>query len=352
MAFVSDLRKLFETKLSEGARAVTENLSLEKKSRGSPSKGGDTASAERKTAFTCDQNALIAKSINLALATSNEAVIGVLSTQQSDIDALKVRCTKTEEGLTSTNHGMTALQTASAQQNTEIATLKAQVESLKSMVEAVGAQDVSKLVDRVTAVEVAQEASASASIAASSDTAVAPEPILAIANNLGWDTQGHVLCDRLKTVLQESGVESTAWHSISALTRRKSRDATPVGSSCQLVFRSMALLDEAAARVRSHPISPENNARTVTLSVKRSVAENRPARLIHRAHECLSAHCSAPLSAEKLVKYPYDRVVKYDGEEIGFVSSSSSGVFFQWTARGREHFSDDLRNLCKAFAEA
>ena len=160
--------------------------------------------------------------------------------------------------------------------------------------------------------------------------------VIARIGNLGWDNDGTTVEQRARTVLTES---AESWKNLAAVNPKK-------GSSVDLMFMSADQLQESRLAVRALKKTYSND-RKVWLDVKNTDAENRPARLMHRAHDCLTDIESSRSDKKVIKKDPSGKFLSIDDKRIGF----SLRGRWRWTQHASARYTAEELELAKAYAE-
>ena len=162
--------------------------------------------------------------------------------------------------------------------------------------------------------------------------------VIARIGNLGWNTTESVILDRAREVLTAAGVDPSEYNGLSA-TRRE-------GSLAELCFNSPQQLQRARLLVKTVNKTYVDD-RHVWLDVKKSRAELRPARIVHRVTEAVEEMESSQPSPQKVEKKLNGKTVVVGTEKVGHVRNGS----WQWLAFARARYTPEQLEVAKSYAE-
>ena len=163
----------------------------------------------------------------------------------------------------------------------------------------------------------------------------------AVLGGLGWDETAERLMQVASTTLTAAGVNSTTYGAATAIVSRNNE-----GSTVQLVFRTPAELSAAKFLVRAAACKGWSG-KNVWLDAKKSRAEMKPARLVHRIAQVLQDFEDGRPDTQALEKNMVGKNVRIPAGQLGW---SRAGVWI-WTGLAKARYTTEQLDIAKSYAE-
>ena len=148
------------------------------------------------------------------------------------------------------------------------------------------------------------------------------------------------LVQRAKAALQRAGVPAEQYSFVAA-----KRDP---GSMVSVRFVSQDALEEAKQRLFCQRVPAYDTGKPVWLDFARTAEENKPVKMIHRAHEQIGVFFTNKGISKKLEKFPRDRRIKVQGHIVLSIFKGS----LKWGAAAKEDLTQDEMDEIISFAES
>ena len=163
----------------------------------------------------------------------------------------------------------------------------------------------------------------------------------AVLGGLGWDEPAARLMQTANNTLTKAGVDPTTYSAVTAIVTRNDE-----GSTVQLVFRSPAELSAAKLQVRAAQCKGWSG-KNVWLDAKKSRAEMKPARLVHRIAQVLQDFEDSRPDKQVLEKNMIGKNVKIPAGQLGW---SRAGAWI-WTNLAKTRYTTEQLDIAKSYAE-
>ena len=162
----------------------------------------------------------------------------------------------------------------------------------------------------------------------------------AVMANLGFDSDSRTVEGRAREVLSAAGfVEDQHFRQLSAMKEK--------GSMVELFFDTPTDLTRAKVAIRMQKKKFGSNNNTVWCDAKKTRTELRPARIVHRIHECLSDLEKSKPSEVLILKDMPSKSVTRAGHLLGKIVWGK----WRWMPEAHEAFSEEQLQLALGWAQ-
>ena len=162
-----------------------------------------------------------------------------------------------------------------------------------------------------------------------------------VLGGLGWDETAARLMQVANSTLTTAGVDATTYGAMTAIVTRNDE-----GSTVQLVFRSASELSAAKLLVRAAQCKGWSG-KNVWLDAKKSRAEMKPARLVHRITQVLQDFEDSKPDKQALEKNMIGKNVRIPAGQLGW---SRAGAWI-WTNLAKTRYTTEQLDIAKSYAE-
>ena len=322
MSFVQELFDAVKTSLEGSTKEVRG-----KRQRTSPS-GGSTRPAEsKKDDLTPSQISEVSELIQGGMNGLAQVVGAKLQQQGARLDSLEKAM---DDNQNLTKKVISDVQALDGKITDGMEEMKKNTEEMR------------QLINATKKMHIAAPADSNAGVrpATSSQTAGSCGPrTVARMGNLGFDTPGAEIVKRAKEALIAANVPAETCGAVAAVRRDQ-------GSAAEIVFMSEQALKAASIAVRAQELTYVPG-KYVWVNVAQTREERKPARIVHRMHDCLVDMEKLSGRGLAVVKNVPGKYVTVGNDKVGF---SLRGEW-KWTAYATSRYHGQELDDSKAYAE-